>query len=187
MIQWIEKRDGIAQLNAKGSTLIELLKNPFVWIISLVYFALLMFLWGNLNWLPTYFMKARNSSLLKSGLFSAIPWIGAALGSFVLGWLSDRAIVIKTRSGWVTLSLFAVVPTIIYAVITPDLYISLACFTIASFFGFGAIALCYALNIGNVREGKRRQGQRHYAFSGIVCGDHCAFTHWVRFGNDELV
>lgn len=143
----IEKHDGVARPNAKGSTLIELLKNPFVWIISLVYFALLMFLWGNLNWLPTYFMKARNSSLLKSGLFSAIPWIGAALGSFVLGWLSDRAIVIKTRSGWVTLSLFAVVPTIIYAVITPDLYISLACFTIASFFGFGAIALCYALNM----------------------------------------
>ena len=143
----IEKYDGVAKSNARGSTLIELLKNPLVWTISLVYFALLMFLWGNLNWLPTYFMTARGSSLLKSGLFSAIPWIGAAVGSLVLGWFSDRAIFIKTRAGWVTLSLFVVVPTIVYAVITPDLFVSLACFTIASFFGFGAIGLCYALNM----------------------------------------
>ncbi len=143
----IEQYEGVSKPNTKGSTLIELLKNPSVWIISLVYFALLMFLWGNLNWLPTYFMKARSSSLLKSGLFSAIPWIGAALGSFVLGWLSDRRFILKTRAGWVTLSLIAVVPTIVYAVITPDLYVSLACFTIASFFGFGSLGLFYALNM----------------------------------------
>jgi sugar phosphate permease len=141
----IVQHDGSAALNAPGSTLIGLLKNPLVWIICAVYFAILMFMWGNLNWLPTYYMKARGSSLLKSGIFSSIPWIGAAIGPLILGWLSDRSIFIKTRAGWVTLSLFAIVPTVVYAVITPDIYVSLVCFTIASFFAMAAMGQMFAL------------------------------------------
>jgi sugar phosphate permease len=141
----IVQHDGLAALNAPGSTLMGLLKNPLVWAISAVYFAILMFMWGNLNWLPTYFMKARGSSLLKSGIFSSIPWIGAAVGPLILGWLSDRSFFIKTRAGWVALSLFVIVPTVVYAVITPDLYVSLACFTIASFFAMAAMGQMFAL------------------------------------------
>ena len=141
----IVQRDGQAALNAPGSTLMGLLKNPLVWAISVVYFAILMFMWGNLNWLPTYFMKARGSSLLKSGLISSIPWIGAAIGPLIMGWLSDHEVFIKTRAGWVTLSLFAIVPTVTYAVITPDLYVSLACFTIASFFAMAAMGQMFSL------------------------------------------
>ena len=143
----IMQQDGAAALTASGSTLVEIVKNPLVWVICAVYFAILMFMWGNLNWLPTYFMQARGSSLLKSGIYAAIPFLGATLGPLVLGWLSDRGILIKTRSGWVCLSLFIMVPTVIYAVITPSLKISLTCFTIASFFAMASMAMMFALTM----------------------------------------
>lgn len=141
----IMRQDGAAALTAPGSTLAEIVKNPLVWVICAVYFALLMFMWGNLNWLPTYFVQARGSTLLNSGIYAAIPFLGATLGPLVLGWLSDRGILLKTRSGWVCLSLFVMVPTVIYAVITPSLQISLTCFTIASFFAMASMAMMFTL------------------------------------------
>jgi sugar phosphate permease len=139
----IMKQDGEAALTAPGSSLGQIVRNPIVWVCCAVYFAIVLFMWGNLNWLPTYFMKARGSSIMKSGFYSAIPFMGAVVGPPVLGWLSDRGILIKTRSGWVCLSLTAMVPLVLYAVLTPTLTVSLACFTLACFFAMASMGMMY--------------------------------------------
>jgi len=141
----IEESDGAAALTASGSTFVEFLKNPLVWLICLVYFSILMFAWGNISWLPTYFVKARGLSTVQSGYHAAIPFLGAALGSVFLGWLSDRSIFFKTRSGLVGFNLFLSVPLIIYAVTTPSIVLCVASFTMAAFLTMGSMQIMFSL------------------------------------------
>jgi len=143
----IAKYDGEETLSAQGSSFVDLIKNPAVLVICGVYIIIPMFLWGNLNWLPTYFVQARGSSLLQSGIYSAMPFLGATLGPLVLGWLSDRRILIRMRASWVCLALFVMVPTVLIAVSTESLIISLVCFTIACFFDMAAMGMMFTLVI----------------------------------------
>ncbi|NPU85942.1 MAG: MFS transporter [Syntrophaceae bacterium] len=126
-----------------GSTMKELMMNPWVWVLNILYFAAAMYLWGNLNWLPTYFSIARGSNLMSSGLYAAIPMISATAGLFVMGWLSDRFG--KDRSLWLALTLFMAVPFTIYGVIASSLSNCLWGFSLATFFCFGSYGIIYTL------------------------------------------
>jgi len=144
----IARADGAAALTAQSATLSQYLKNPIVWMLCFVYFSDLMFVWANINWIPTYFLKARGLSLVKSGFLSSLPFVGAALGALVLGWLSDRGLPFKHRAGWVSFNMFCSVPLIVYAVITPSIEVSLACFFMASFFAYGTMNIMFSLVMG---------------------------------------
>ena len=49
--------------------------------------------WMLLTWLPGYLQTALHMSVLKSGLFTAIPWLIAVVAEFVVpGWLVDHLI-----------------------------------------------------------------------------------------------
>jgi ACS family glucarate transporter-like MFS transporter len=137
--------EGKAVTTSTGSTVGQLLANPWAWVISLNYFAFTLVFWANINWLPTYFMKARGSNLLKAGMNSSIPWIAMVAGLLLLGWLADK-VGKKYKSNWQALSLFMMVPTISYAVITPSLTACLISFSIATFFVGGAMGLVNAIN-----------------------------------------
>lgn len=129
--------------DAPGSTMRELMSNPSVWILSILYFAAAMYLWGNLNWLPTYFSKARGSNLMASGVYAAIPMACATVGLFVLGWVSDRFG--KHRSVWLALTLFSAVPFTIVGVKATSLSGCLWGFSLATFFCFGSYGIIYTL------------------------------------------
>ena len=144
----IAESDGSASLTAQGATLAGYIRNPLVWMLCFVYFSDLMFVWANINWIPTYFLKARGLSLVKSGLLSSLPFVGAALGAIVLGWLSDRGLPFKHRASWVCFNLFCSVPLIIYAVTTTSVAVSLGCFFMASFFAYGSMNIMFALVMG---------------------------------------
>lgn len=135
--------DGCDIADAEGSSMKELLRNPWVWVLSIVYFAAAMYLWGNLNWLPTYFLKARGSNLMNSGIYAAIPMVAATIGLFTMGWLSDRFG--KDRSAWLVLNLFVAVPFTILGVKMPDMTGCLWSFSLATFFCFGSYGIIYTL------------------------------------------
>jgi len=49
--------------------------------------------WLLLTWLPSYLQTAMHTSLLRSGLFTAIPWLVAVVVEFLIpGWLVDHLI-----------------------------------------------------------------------------------------------
>jgi len=139
----IHRHEGACRLTATGSTVMQLLSNPWLWVMSIIYFCAAIVFWANLNWLPTYFIKARGSSLLKSGFISVIPWIAGALGAFFYGWLSDHFG--KIRAVWLAIGFFVMSPFIGYAVITPSLNVCLVCFVIAVFLNMGCLGLMYAI------------------------------------------
>ena len=138
----IVQHDG-AGVTAAGRTLWQLLLDPWVWVLSIMYFSVAFVFWVNLFWLPTYFVTARGSSLLKSGIFMSLPYIIAAFGAPAMGWLSDH--VGKVRSYWLAAGFLVATPFIAYAVVTPSIEISLFCFSVSLFLIMGNIALHYAV------------------------------------------
>ena len=126
-----------------GSTVLELLKNPWVWVLSFVYFSITLAFWANVNWLPTYLVKVRGSTILKSGFLSALPWVAGALGAFIMGWFSDHFK--KSKSTLMAICLFLMAPFTAYGVITPSLTVCIACFCISIFFIMGFLGIVYAV------------------------------------------
>ncbi|MDE3179298.1 MAG: MFS transporter [Acidobacteriota bacterium] len=61
-----------------------------------------------LTWLPEYFVSARHFTIVKAGLFSALPYVFCGLSEVLGGWLGDHLIQrgwneTRTRKGIVTL------------------------------------------------------------------------------------
>lgn len=139
----IKEREGEMSLMSAGHTLKQLGGIPEVWMLCIMYFAFAMVFWGNINWLPTYFVKARGSDILKAGLLSSTPWIGAVVGGVVIGKLSDR-FHHHTRSSWLAVIQYLMVPATAYAVMAPSITLCLISFTITSFLCFGTVTLLYA-------------------------------------------
>ncbi|MGO9138112.1 MAG: MFS transporter [Syntrophales bacterium] len=122
--------------SAKGMTMGQMLKDPTLLLFGALDLFYSFLFWADLNWLPTYFVMARKVTLLKSGLLSAIPWFAAFLGMVIIGRLSDTGK--RYKANWCAGVLIVCAPFTAYAVITPDTYVSLACFSV-SLFCIGAV------------------------------------------------
>ncbi|MCX5852896.1 MAG: MFS transporter [Deltaproteobacteria bacterium] len=127
-----------------GSTFRQLMKDPWLWVNAAYNFFYSFPFWANLHWLPTYFVMARGTSILKSGYLSSVPWISGLLGLLVLGALSDR-VGRKYRGNWMAACQFLSIPFTAYAVVTPSVIISLVCFSVSLFFVLGSMSIGTAL------------------------------------------
>jgi sugar phosphate permease len=130
--------------SSAGSSFSRLMKDPWIWANSAYNFFYSFAFWANLNWLPTYFVTARGTSILKSGYLSSLPWLAGLLGLLVLGALSDR-MGEKYRGNWMAACQLLSVPFTAYAVVTPSIITSLICFSISLFFILGSMSIGTAL------------------------------------------
>jgi MFS transporter, ACS family, tartrate transporter len=69
----------------------EAVSNSKVWILSLIYFAIVFGLYGVTFWLPQIIRGFGHRSDLEIGLLSAIPFMGAAVAMVFAGIASDRS------------------------------------------------------------------------------------------------
>jgi ACS family glucarate transporter-like MFS transporter len=67
-----------------------LLRSTTMWSLALTQGCAGYTLYLFMTWLPSYLVASRGMDVLKSSLFSAIPYGTAALLGLGLGWLSDR-------------------------------------------------------------------------------------------------
>lgn len=74
----------------KPFSLVEVLKIPVLWKLSLVWFLFDITFWGFTTWLPSYLLEARNLSLSKTGIWAAIPFLFGALGTLTGGYFADK-------------------------------------------------------------------------------------------------
>lgn len=70
--------------------------NAKVWLFSLVYFSIVMGLYGISFWLPQIVSELGRQSLWHTGLLTAIPYVLAAIGMIWVGHSSDR----HNERGW---------------------------------------------------------------------------------------
>ena len=61
-----------------------------IWACAFGYFFMVGIAYAIMTWVPTYLIKVKHFSTLKTGLVAATPWIGAILGNVFGGWLSDN-------------------------------------------------------------------------------------------------
>ena len=74
----------------QGAALKELLGNASMWALALTQGCAGYTLYLFMTWLPSYLAATRGMDVLKSSLFSAIPYGAAAILGLGLGWFSDR-------------------------------------------------------------------------------------------------
>lgn len=81
---------------AKGGVL-GLLRYRSMWGVALIQSAAVYTQYLFLTWLPGYLEQVHHLSILKSGIFTAVPYVVAVLAGIGLGIVFDR--VLKRRSG----------------------------------------------------------------------------------------
>ncbi|HEY6301238.1 MAG TPA: MFS transporter [Candidatus Binatus sp.] len=69
--------------------MVEAISNSTVWILSLVYFAIVFGLYGVTFWLPQIIQSVGHRSDFEIGMLSAIPFFGAAIAMVYVGRASD--------------------------------------------------------------------------------------------------
>ena len=76
-----------------GATLGYLLRQAKVWGLTIGFSAYGYSFYLFLTWLPSYLVKTQHWDILKSGLYTAIPWAVATVTDLVIGgWLVDYLI-----------------------------------------------------------------------------------------------
>ncbi|MBV8600153.1 MAG: MFS transporter, partial [Candidatus Eremiobacteraeota bacterium] len=77
----------------RGASLLYLLAQRKVWGLTIGFAAYGYSFYLFLTWLPTYLVKTQHWDILKSGLYTAIPWLVATITDLVVGgWLVDYLI-----------------------------------------------------------------------------------------------
>jgi sugar phosphate permease len=86
LIKNIEEEDK----NKDEVKLSDAFKSGKVWVLSAIYFTLMIGLYGIAFWLPTIIKAFGIKSYLGVGLITAIPYFVATVGMILLSWNSDR-------------------------------------------------------------------------------------------------
>ncbi|MDW7691848.1 MFS transporter [Flammeovirgaceae bacterium SG7u.111] len=81
----------------KGKSLKEILSFKESWAIVVGRFFLEPIWWLFVGWMPIYLFDVYGFNVKEVGMFAWVPYVGAALGSIVGGWVSGQ-IITKTNS-----------------------------------------------------------------------------------------
>ncbi|MFC4113761.1 MFS transporter [Nonomuraea zeae] len=113
----------------------DLFRYRTIWAMMLGFFCLNMVVYFFLTFFPTYLVEEREFSLLKLGLFGALPGLVAIGGEWLGGWLADRRIsrgdsVTRVRKQFIAGG-FLVSTVIGLAVWVPDAWMALALLSVA--------------------------------------------------------
>ena len=80
------------EIGERGSAavVLELLKSPSQWGAMIAQASGIYTLYLLLFWLPSYLQDTKHLTVMKTGLYTAIPWAIAVPASIVIGLVSDR-------------------------------------------------------------------------------------------------
>jgi sugar phosphate permease len=68
----------------------DFLTKPILWQMVLIWFLFDITFWGFVSWLPTYLMKVRGFSLIKTGIYGSLPYLVGTVSIILGGYLSDH-------------------------------------------------------------------------------------------------
>ena len=86
------------EIGTPGSAgvVLELLRSPSMWGAMIAQAAGIYALYLLLFWLPSYLQETKHLSIMKTGLYTAVPWAIAVPVSIVIGIVSDRLLGTQT-------------------------------------------------------------------------------------------
>ena len=89
-------REELAEIGGKNReqgriSYTELLKYKALWQLFFIYMTWDVTWWGFQTWLPSYLIKARGFTLLRTGAVTALPFAAGFIGLLAAAYISDRS------------------------------------------------------------------------------------------------
>ena len=95
-----ERHAGEAPATHDGIGYRGLLRSPSMWGLAISHGCAVYTVYLYLSWLPDYLQTARGLSIVKSGLFTSVPFLAGAVLIILTNWIGDRILTPHTmRSG----------------------------------------------------------------------------------------
>jgi MFS family permease len=154
----------------KASRVLGLLRTRTMWGLALSEGCAVYTLYLFLTWLPSYLQTTKQLGILKTGLFTAVPYLGAMVLGILLGRLSDRLLARegvsegRRRSMVVVMMLASAV--ILLTPFVDNIWVILAFFTLS----LTGIATAIALNFSLVNDLLRNPQDSGKAMSILIVG-----------------
>lgn len=154
---------------AKSSmTFKEFITKPILWQMVLIWFLFDITFWGFVSWLPSYLMKVRGFSLLKTGIYGSIPFFVGTLGMLAGGYLSDRT---KGQRKWMFIPNALIAGFFLYltySTVSADMAVVYQ--SISAFFMFLAMAAFWGLVMDSIPAHIMGSASGTVNFGGQVAG-----------------
>ena len=154
----------------RGTRVLDLLRTRTMWGLALAEGCAVYTQYLFLTWLPSYLQTTRQLSIVKTGLFTAVPYAGAALLGIALGRISDRLLKRdevgegrRRRMGVVMMLSSAV---ILFTPFVDDIEVILALFTLS----LTGMATAISLNFSLVNDLLRNHEDSGKAMSILIVG-----------------
>jgi ACS family glucarate transporter-like MFS transporter len=169
----LRERDAETQALAKRtspSRVLDLLSTRTMWGLALAEGCAVYTQYLFLTWLPSYLQDTRHLTILKTGLFTALPYAGAAILGIGLGRISDRILTHdalgqgRRRSMGVVMMLSSAV--ILFTPFVEDTWLLLTLFTIS----LTGMATAISLNFSLVNDLLRNPEDSGKAMAILVIG-----------------
>ncbi|MBU7006772.1 MFS transporter [Phosphitispora fastidiosa] len=129
---------------ATRAEIFGLLKDPYLWLISIGYFTAISMWWANLTWLPGYLVSEKGFTVLKSGYLSAFPFLMGAIGLMCGGFITDHFLKGR-RIPLIFLFQLLSPPLVMVAIGSSNNAIMVTAFAISMFFTCGAVGQWWPL------------------------------------------
>jgi sugar phosphate permease len=68
----------------------QFLQTKILWQMVFIWFLFDITFWGFVSWLPSYLMKIRGFSVIKTGILGSLPFFIGTIGMLAGGYLSDK-------------------------------------------------------------------------------------------------
>jgi MFS family permease len=158
------------QTRPKATRVLDLLRNRTMVGLALAEGCAVYTQYLFLTWLPSYLQTTRGLTILKTGMFTALPYAGAAVLGILLGRLSDRLLthdaVGKGRRRTMGIVMMLSSSVILFTPFVDDIWLLLSLFTIS----LTGMATAISLNFSLVNDLLRNPEDSGKAMSILVVG-----------------
>ena len=154
--------------NSGLMTFKQFLMKPILWQMVLIWFLFDITFWGFVSWLPSYLMKVRGFSLIKTGITGSIPFFVGTVGMLVGGYLSDR---MKGQRKWMFIPNALIASFFLYmtyTVVSADMVVVYQ--SISAFFMFLAMSAFWGLVMDTIPAHIMGSSSGTVNFGGQVAG-----------------
>jgi MFS family permease len=158
------------QTRTSGTRVLDLLRTRTMWGLALAEGCAVYTQYLFLTWLPSYLQSTRGLTIVKTGLFTAVPYFGAAVLGILLGRISDRLLtpdaVGKGRRRVMGIFMMLSSSVILFAPFVSDIWLLLSLFTIS----LTGMATAISLNFSLVNDLLRNPEDSGKAMSILIVG-----------------
>jgi ACS family glucarate transporter-like MFS transporter len=158
------------QSRTRATRVLDLLRTRTMWGLALAEGCAVYTQYLFLTWLPSYLQTTRGLTILKTGLFTAVPYFGAAVLGIILGRISDRLLtpdaISKGRRRTMGIVMMLMSSVILFTPFVEQIWLLLMLFTVS----LAGMATAISLNFSLVNDLLRNPEDSGKAMSILVVG-----------------